>query len=305
ELEAERARRLLRLAHAKAEQDVVEVDRRELARGTRQRRRRLHLKESAKPRRGKLDVTIERRALQFRSRFEIRRLIRADAFDLLDEGRREIGERGSVCGFAVFEELVGESEPRVRALVLREDLDRDLVRIDGEHRIQTARLRRLVGIGALEEGFLRGPDRRGRLLALLHQVRQVRRSVLALVAKVALLDGGAGEDRVAEELRVANLPANADGLSLRFERDANARCRSGRRDLARRGVTKLENRSRGHVAASFFSMIRFARRSDRYAALRMSSLVPSLSKASSSRSSVASSVAIRPSAAMASRRSCP
>ena len=68
QLEAQRPRRLLCFAGAQRVEQVVDVDRRQVCAGPRQRRRRLHLQEAAQPRRRQRHAAIDRTAELLRPR---------------------------------------------------------------------------------------------------------------------------------------------------------------------------------------------------------------------------------------------
>ena len=194
-------------------------------------------------------------------------------------------------GLARVEDLVRDCEARVCALVAREHLERDLVGVHREDRVDDLD-RLIVGERVIEVGLLRFPDRRARLLPLLHEVSEVCGAVLPLVAKVAAENGGGGHHRVAEEARILDATTNADVTAAVVEREDDVRRRGRGDELALARVVNLDG-ARAFLAhstdssrslllslSSVLARRRWARRSDRYAALRTSSDAPLASNAS-------------------------
>lgn len=269
QLEAQATGWVLGLAGAEGEEEVVDVDGGELEGGGGQRRRRLDLEETAEPGVGHGDGAVLRGglALEGPARLEVEGQVPGEAVEAVDEGVREVDEGGAVGGLPSLEEIAGEGEASVGALIPGEDLQGDLVGVDGEHRIEDPGLLLVIGELGVDEGFLGLPDRRVGPLSLLHQVGEVGGPVAPLVAEVALQDLERRHQRVAEECDVPGATPEAHLAAPLIEGEANRGGAARRGDLAAGGVLEADrvcrNRAHARVSCWTLAVMRWALRSAR------------------------------------------
>ncbi len=252
QLEAERARGLLRAANGEHVEDVVEIDGRDLADRGRERGGGLHLEEALEPAFGDGGRALRRAfAGGARGGVEVDGEVRAEAADALGERRGDLEKGCPVRRAAIVEEGRSEREARVGALVAGEDLERGLVGVDGEQRIEARRGGGLAGELAIDEGLLRFPHAGAGALSLGEEVSEVRRAILALVAEIAVAHGEERGERVAEERGILHQARERGGLcpggggARGVERDADVGARAIEGDVAGAGVAEGDRAGRG------------------------------------------------------------
>ncbi len=286
EVPAERARPLPLLLAAEDEAEVVHVHGVELEAERGEAHGRAHLEEAAHPRVREVDldllVVLLVRRLDAEARRvdrQGRRLVGADLLELVVERGRVVDVRRAAGELAhVLEVVVARSEPAVARLVLREALEEDLVRVDGDHGVEdepevlvdlvepleVALLRREEGRRALTEALVEVPELllEPRHLALdLRAPRERRDELLVLVlgeprlvgALVLGLEAEIRDDHVVERAHglaegrpEPELPREVRGLPLQVRRETHgARVGAARHGRARGvGVAKLHRAPR-------------------------------------------------------------